>query len=66
MAAARVVLDMVYGDEPNRLRRQAEMSDTVYIDGRSMLLHQGIPQFAAMTGRVPPKATMSAAISEAR
>jgi len=48
------------------MQRLAEAVGTAYLDGREMLLHQGIPQFAALTGKVPPKESMRAAISGGR
>lgn len=50
----QAVLDMVYGDEPTRLVREARENGLVAIDGRHMLLHQARPQFKLMTGRELP------------
>ena len=35
-----------------------------FIDGREILLHQGFAQFAAFTGRLPPKAAMRTAVEK--
>jgi shikimate dehydrogenase/3-dehydroquinate dehydratase type I len=59
---AKVVLDMLYADHPTRLAERAAAAGVPLIDGREMLLHQGYAQFAAFTGRLPPKDAMRAAL----
>jgi 3-dehydroquinate dehydratase type I len=62
IAHASVVLDMVYCDQPTPLESAAVAAGATFIDGREILLHQGIAQFAAFTGHVPPKDEMRTAI----
>ncbi|MCU0234648.1 MAG: type I 3-dehydroquinate dehydratase [Thermoanaerobaculales bacterium] len=62
VAAAAAVVDMVYGDQPTPLARCAGEHGVPLADGREVLLHQGIAQFAAFAQTVPPKDAMRAAI----
>ncbi len=64
VAAAEVVVDMVYADHRPALAELAAEAGTVYVDGREVLLHQGFAQFAAFTGRMPPKEAMRSALTE--
>jgi 3-dehydroquinate dehydratase/shikimate dehydrogenase len=65
ISGASVVLDMVYRDHPTALAEAAGSAGVEMIDGREMLLYQGYAQFAAFTGRLPPKDAMRAALKEA-
>jgi 3-dehydroquinate dehydratase/shikimate dehydrogenase len=62
VAAAAAVVDMVYGDQPTPLALRASELGVPLADGREVLLHQGIAQFAAFAQTVPPKDAMRAAI----
>ncbi len=62
---ASVVLDMVYADHLTALESAAVASGVSFIDGREILLHQGVAQYAAFTGQIPPKEEMRAAIRRA-
>jgi shikimate dehydrogenase len=53
---------MVYAGHPTALESAAGAAGVPLIDGREILLHQGIAQFAAFTGHIPPKDEMRAAI----
>lgn len=59
---ASAVVDMVYGDSPTALVREARERDVAAADGREVLLHQGIAQFAAFMQTVPPREAMRAAL----
>jgi len=50
-----VVIDMVYGDGPTPLLREAEARGAVMVDGREVLLGQAVGQFRMMTGRDLPR-----------
>lgn len=50
-----VVIDMVYGDGPTPLLREAAARGAVTIDGREVLLGQAVGQFRMMTGRDLPR-----------
>ncbi len=63
---AAVVVDMVYGRHPPQLGDLAVAAGIPYVDGRSVLAHQGFAQFAAFTGRLPPKDAMLAAVGITR
>lgn len=65
IARASVVLDMVYADHPTPLESAAGAGGVEFIDGREILLHQGVAQFAAFTGHIPPKGEMRASIRRA-
>jgi len=62
VATAAAVVDMVYGDYPTPLANRARELGVPLADGREVLLHQGIAQFAAFAQKVPPKDAMRAAI----
>ena len=53
---------MVYGEDTTNLIDRTRALDLPAADGRNVLLHQGIAQFAAFTQRVPPKDAMRAAL----
>ncbi len=63
VAGCTAVLDMVYADRPTRLAEVAAAASVPLIDGREILLHQGFAQFAAHTGRLPPKEAMRRALA---
>jgi shikimate dehydrogenase len=58
------VVDMVYAGHTTALARYATDSGVVLSDGKEMLLHQGFAQFAAFTGRLPPKDAMRKALED--
>ena len=60
--SAVAVVDMVYGDHETQLVARARELEIPVADGREVLLHQGIAQFAAFTQRVPPKEAMREAL----
>ncbi len=62
IGAAQAVVDMVYGAVPTPLALACRATATTLVDGRSVLLYQGLAQFAAFTGKAPPKDAMHAAI----
>jgi len=62
VAGATAVVDMVYGRQTTDLIARARELNLPAADGREVLLHQGIAQFAAFTQRVPPKEAMRAAL----
>jgi shikimate dehydrogenase/3-dehydroquinate dehydratase type I len=62
---AAAVVDMVYGGHTTELVARARELELPVADGREVLLHQGIAQFAAFTQRVPPKDAMRAALRRA-
>ncbi len=64
IANAKAVVDMVYASRVTDLVTKARNHDLVVADGREVLLHQGIAQFAAFTQMVPPKEAMRAALSD--
>jgi 3-dehydroquinate dehydratase/shikimate dehydrogenase len=51
-----VVIDMVYGDGPTPLLREAAARGAVTVDGREVLLGQAVGQFRMMTGKELPRA----------
>jgi len=59
---AVVVVDMVYGATTPPL---AEVAAGKYLGGRRVLAYQGFAQFAALTGQLPPKEAMLAALGAA-
>jgi shikimate dehydrogenase len=63
IACAAAVVDMVYANHTTGLVTCAQELEVPAIDGREVLLHQGIAQFAAFTQRVPPKEAMRAALT---
>jgi len=62
IAGATAVVDMVYGKDTTDLISRARELNLPAADGREVLLHQGIAQFAAFTQRVPPKEEMRKAL----
>lgn len=62
LARATAVVEMVYGDAPTPLERAADEAGVVVLSGREVLLYQGLAQFAAFSGRVPPRKAMRAAL----
>lgn len=60
--SAFAIVDMVYGDHTTKLVARALELGLPVADGREVLLHQGIAQFAAFTQKVPPKEAMRAAL----
>ena len=66
IAGAAAVVDMVYGEDTTNLIDRARALDLSAADGREVLLHQGIAQFAAFTQRVPPKEAMREALRRAK
>ena len=62
IAGAVAVVDMVYDKGTTDLIARARELNLLAADGREVLLHQGIAQFAAFTQRVPPKDAMRAAL----
>jgi 3-dehydroquinate dehydratase type I len=65
IVSAAAVVDMVYGDRPTELVETATEHSITVADGRTVLLHQGIAQFAAFTQQIPPKEAMRAALGGA-
>jgi len=63
---AAVILDMVYTGTQTRLIETAASMGKTVIDGRMMLARQGMAQFAAFTGRIPPKEVMLDAVGRPR
>jgi 3-dehydroquinate dehydratase/shikimate dehydrogenase len=59
---AAAIVDMVYADHTTELIALARERELPAADGREVLLHQGIAQFAAFTQRLPPKEAMRAAL----
>lgn len=58
----QLVLDAVYTSEPTHFARDAAASGATVLDGRAMLLHQGIAQFAIFTGQPAPVEAMRTAL----
>jgi 3-dehydroquinate dehydratase type I len=59
---AGAVVDMVYGDSETELTRLARAAGVPVADGISVLAHQAFAQYAAFTGKLPPKGAMLAAV----
>jgi shikimate 5-dehydrogenase len=59
---ASAVVDMVYAEHTTELVARARELELPVADGREVLLHQGIAQFAAFTQKVPPKEAMRNAL----
>ncbi len=53
---------MVYAEHTTALIALAREFELPAADGREILLHQGMAQFAAFTQRVPPKEAMREAL----
>jgi shikimate dehydrogenase len=62
IVGVRAIVDMVYGDHETSLVRLARRHELAVADGRDVLLHQAIAQFAAFTQTVPPRQAMRAAL----
>jgi shikimate 5-dehydrogenase len=61
---AEVVVDMVYRERGlTALHERVHDLGKLFIDGREVLVHQGIAQIAAFTQRVPPKDAVRAALA---
>jgi shikimate dehydrogenase/3-dehydroquinate dehydratase type I len=60
--SAVAVVDMVYGKLETPLVAHARELEIPVADGREVLLHQGIAQFAAFTQKLPPKDAMREAL----
>lgn len=65
ISRAKAIVDMVYRSKETQLVKTAREHDLVVADGREVLLHQGIAQFAAFVQTVPPKEAMRAALGGA-
>ncbi len=65
ISGASAVVDMVYADHTTALVERAREAGLVAADGREVLLHQGVAQFAAFMQVVPPKEAMRAALGGA-
>jgi len=57
-----VHFDLAYGDEPTAFLRTAARAGRPTIDGRSMLLYQGVAAFRLFTGRKAPVDVMARSI----
>jgi len=66
ISGAAAVVDMVYAEHTTDLVVRARELELPAADGRDVLLHQGIAQFAAFTQRVPPKDAMRRALRPSR
>ena len=62
---ARVVADLVYGDEPTQLARWAEERGARLVDGLEVLVRQGARSLAVWTGREAPLEVMRRAVVHA-
>jgi 3-dehydroquinate dehydratase/shikimate dehydrogenase len=62
ISGAGAVVDMVYASHTTGLISRARDLGVPTVDGREVLLHQGVAQFAAFTQRVPPKEPMRDAL----
>jgi len=60
--ASRAAVDMVYGERATAFAERCRALGVALVDGRSVLLHQGFAQFAAFTGKAPPKDAMRTAV----
>ncbi len=58
----QTVIDMVYAPHRTELAGLAAQAKVQYIGGRTMLLFQGMSQFAAMTSHTPPREAMRTAL----
>lgn len=57
-----VVVDMAYGSGPTFLAQLAAARNWEYVDGKEVLLYQGVSQFAAMNALAPPVCAMAKAL----
>ncbi len=62
VARARAVVEMVYAPDPTALEVHARAAGIPLVDGRTMLAHQGMAQFAAFHQRRPPRQAMIEAV----
>jgi 3-dehydroquinate dehydratase type I len=62
VAAASVVVDMVYASQPTALEKLAAAAGIPFVSGLDILAHQGYAQFAAFTGKLPAKTEMRNAL----
>lgn len=60
--AGAVVVDLPYGEAPTFLAGLAAQRGWRYVEGREVLLFQGVAQFAAMNGVAPPVRAMAEAL----
>ena len=65
LVAARVVVDLVYGDAPTPIARWADERGARLVDGLEVLVRQGARSLALWTGREPPVDAMRRAIRPA-
>jgi 3-dehydroquinate dehydratase/shikimate dehydrogenase len=63
ISRSAAVVDMVYADHTTALVARARKLGLAVADGREVLLHQGVAQFAAFMQVVPPKEAMRAALT---
>jgi 3-dehydroquinate dehydratase / shikimate dehydrogenase len=59
----RAVLDAAYGAEITPLVRDARRAGLAVVDGRALLVEQGVRQFARLTGLTPDRAVAAAAVA---
>ncbi len=57
-----LAVDLVYGEPPTFLASLARQRGWTYVDGREVLLYQGVSQFAAMCSVAPPVRAMAEAL----
>ncbi|MEE4271317.1 MAG: type I 3-dehydroquinate dehydratase [Thermoanaerobaculales bacterium] len=62
ISAAGAIVDMVYADDETPLAVAARKAGVPSADGIDVLAHQAFAQFAAFTGKLPPKEAMLAAV----
>ncbi|MYJ25340.1 MAG: type I 3-dehydroquinate dehydratase [Holophagales bacterium] len=62
LRASAVAVELVYGGGPTRWSRALSARGLVVVDGREVLLHQGLAQFEAMTGGPLPFEVGAAAL----
>jgi len=62
IARASAVVDMVYGPVSTGLEEAAAAAGIPSVDGLGVLLHQGIAQIAAFSGRVPDREILRKAL----
>ena len=60
-----VMMDLAYGPHKTELLKEAEETGCKVVDGRRMLLFQGVEQFHLWTGKEPPLAAMENALYDA-
>ncbi len=57
-----IAVELVYGGGPTSWSRAVASRGLIVVDGREVLLHQGLQQFEAMTGRILPFEVGAAAL----